>query len=74
VEIKTTPCGSFACFSRCTIAFIDISDWADYIGQRWLASYGDKVWRAIDAADPGAVPGGSTTSSGYISGKMTGPN
>ena len=23
--------------------------------------YGDKVWRAIDAADPGAVPGGSTT-------------
>jgi len=23
--------------------------------------YGDKLRRAIDAADPGAVPGGSTT-------------
>jgi hypothetical protein len=35
--------------------------------------YGDKLWRAIDAADPGAVPGGSTIS--FVSAEgMTGPN
>ena len=37
------------------------------------ASYGDKLRRAIGTADPGAVPGGSTTFSG-LSEDMTGPN
>ena len=37
------------------------------------AGYGDKLRRAIDAADPGAVPGGSTKTglSGPI---LMGPN
>ncbi|GAO39095.1 hypothetical protein SCH01S_25_00750 [Sphingomonas changbaiensis NBRC 104936] len=34
-----------------------------YIGRRRLAGYGDKLRRVIGAADPGAVPGGSTRSS-----------
>ena len=37
------------------------------------AGYDDKVWRAIGAADPGAVPGGSTTFPAQA-GQMTGPN
>ena len=35
--------------------------------------YGDKLWRAIGTADPGAVPGGSTTFP-VIAGIMLGPN
>gem|GEM_PF-5877044 len=27
--------------------------------------YGDKLWRVIDAADPGAVPGSSTISADW---------
>jgi len=35
--------------------------------------YGDKLCRVIDAADPGAVPGGSTIFP-VMTGCMTGPN
>ncbi|MEY2944139.1 MAG: hypothetical protein RLY97_2153 [Pseudomonadota bacterium] len=47
------------------------------------ASYGDKLLRAIGAADPGAVPGGSTITnrSGFglgdyavVAAVLTGPN
>lgn len=37
------------------------------------AGYDDKLRRAIDAADPGAVPGGSTTKP-VVAGVMMGPN
>ena len=37
------------------------------------AGYGDKLRRAIDAADPGAVPGGSTIEAD-ISAALMGPN
>jgi hypothetical protein len=38
-----------------------------------VTDYGDKLLRAIGTTDPGAVPGGSTTSPG-IAGEMLGPN
>ncbi len=37
------------------------------------SGYGDKLRRAIGTADPGAVPGGSTTFPSS-EGNMTGPN
>jgi hypothetical protein len=42
--------------------------------------YGDKLRRAIDAADPGAVPGGSTitfsrfSGNSVVAGVLMGPN
>ncbi len=49
-----------------------------YIGRAGgilLSGYGDKAWRTIGAADPGAVPGDSTTGF-HPSGRapMTGSN
>src|SRR3546814_10748296 len=43
-------------------------------GVGFRAGYGDKLRRTIGAADPGAVPGGSTRWLSYSRGQLTGPN
>src|SRR3546814_6475519 len=43
-------------------------------GVGFRAGYGDKLRRTIGAADPGAVPGGSTRWLSCSRGQLTGPN
>ncbi|GEM_PF-1602739 len=45
-----------------------------YDGMSGSPDYGDKRWRELGAADPGAVPGGSTTTPWATKGALTGPN
>src|SRR3546814_5893916 len=70
-------------FKQKTAYEMRISDWSSdfcssdlaYIGGvGFRAGYGDKLRRTIGAADPGAVPGGSTRWLSCSRGQLTGPN
>jgi len=66
-EIKFVACGGIGAFLCVNSA---------YIGEAGSTGYGDKLQRAIGAADPGAVPGGSTIIGAHLwrASLLTGPN